>query len=124
MWYLTISAGSTCYDGDMNNSPHYCLLYLTCSNTVEADTIAKALLNERLVVCSKQTSVDSQYWGDDTLEHNNEVLLIMESREDLFEKVEALIQQHHSYKTFVLEMVPVARVSTKAAAWMDENLKK
>jgi uncharacterized protein involved in tolerance to divalent cations len=102
----------------------FCHLYLACNNTVEADTIAKALLNARLIVCSKQTSVDSQYWTEDALAHGNEVLLMMESREDLFDEAEAVVQEHHSYETFVLEMLPVTRVSAKAATWMNKNLKK
>lgn len=105
-------------------TPQFCQILLSCSNTVEADTIAKALLRERLIVCSKQVSVDSQYWGQDAIEHTNEILLIMNSREDLFDQIEAVVVRQHSYDTFVLEMTPAIRVSSKAAVWMRENLKK
>lgn len=101
----------------------FCLLYVTCDNTVSASDIVSALLNKRLVVCVKQMPVSSHYWNEGKTEQSSEVLLIMESATDLFDQVEQAVSKLHSYKTFVLEATPIARVSKNAENWMNENLK-
>ena len=100
----------------------FCYLYLTCENTTEATEIAEALLNKRLVVCAKQMPVSSDFHWQGTIEHGNEILLLMQSRLDLFEQVEAEVAKTHSYDTFVLEAVPISKISSDAEKWMKENL--
>ncbi len=101
----------------------FCYLYLTCENSVEAAEIAEALLDKHLIVCAKQVPVEADYWWEGSIEHNHEMLLIMESRLDLFEQIEKAVAKIHSYDTFVLEAVPIAKVSQKAKQWMEKELK-
>ena len=101
----------------------FCYLFLTCPNTVEAGAVVSRLLNKRLIVCARQTPISSTYWWQDKIEQTTEVLLIMESDLRLFDEVEKEVAQILSYKTFVLEAVPVTRVSKDAEKWMQENLK-
>lgn len=100
----------------------FCYLYLTCENTVEASLIVDALLKKRLIVCAKQSSVDSNYAWKGKHEHNQEMLLVMQSRLDLFDAVEKEVTKIHSYETPVLEAIPIAKVSKLATTWMEENL--
>lgn len=102
---------------------NFCYLFLTCTHSAEATTIAKSLLQSKLVACAKQMSVGSDFLWHGTVDHNDEVLLIMESREDLFDEIETIVAQFHSYDTFVLEMLPVTKVSKKASEWMSNSLK-
>lgn len=102
----------------------YCQLILTCKNSVEADTIAKALLEKKLIACAKQiSSVDSIFSWHGGFDNNNEELLLMDSRLDLFDAVEAEVAKLHSYETFVLQAVPVVKVSKDAQKWLDKELK-
>jgi len=100
----------------------YCQLWLTCVDKAEADKIAKVLLEKHLIVCAKQIPVGSDFLWKEKVDHNDEILLIMDSREDLFEKVESEVAKLHSYETFVLHAVSVVKVSSKAAKWMQDNL--
>jgi uncharacterized protein involved in tolerance to divalent cations len=100
----------------------YCYLYLTCKDATEASKIAHALLEKRLVVCAKQIPVDAAFWWKAKITQGSEVLLIMESALDLFDTVEQMVSEIHSYETFVLEAVPIAAVSQKAQKWMEEKL--
>lgn len=100
----------------------FCLLYVTCDNTVSASDIVNALLNQRLVACVKQMPVSANYWNEGKTEQSSEVMLIMESALDLFDQVEQTVGKLHTYKTFVLEAVLIARVSKLAAKWLNENL--
>ena len=107
----------------MASKREFCYLYLTCANTVETGQVSKALLEKRLVACTKQVGVSASYWDDGKIDQATEVLLIMESAMDLFEAVEKEVAKIHSYKTFVLEAVPIIKVSTNAEKWLNENLK-
>ena len=49
--------------------------------------------------------------------------MMMESRADLFDEVEAEVAKLHSYDTFVLEATPVTAISKSAAAWLKRELK-
>lgn len=100
----------------------FCYLYLTCENTVEASRVVDVLLKKRLIVCAKQTSVDSNYAWKGKYEHNQETLLVMQSSLDLFDAVEKEVAKIHSYEIFVLEAIPMAKVSKLATKWMEENL--
>jgi periplasmic divalent cation tolerance protein len=101
----------------------YTQLHLTCETTEEAGTIADALLGHRLIVCAKQVPVESKAWYKGELEEASEILLIMDSAEDLFFAAEAEVGRLHSYETFVLQMLPLVGLSGAAQEWMDENLR-
>ncbi len=119
---------------------NFCQLWLTCADKKEADKIANTLLVKHLVACVRQMPVSSDFWWkgeaeysgaesfeasakEDKIEHTKEVLLLMESREDLFGQVEAKVAKLHSYNTFVLEATPISKISKKAAAWLKRELK-
>ncbi len=102
----------------------YCQLWLTCKNSVESSTIANALLEKGLIACAKQiSSVDSDFRWQGKIERNDEELLVMDSRLDLFDKIEAEVAKIHSYDTFVLQAVPVVKISKKAQKWLNKELK-
>ncbi len=101
----------------------YALLVLTCADKAEASKITSALLDARLIACAKVAPVDSIFWWKGEQEQASEVLLIMESAEDLFTQVELVVKSLHSYDTFVLEAIPLSRLSSGAADWLKDNLK-
>jgi periplasmic divalent cation tolerance protein len=100
-----------------------CQLWLTCADKKEADNIANTLLVKHLVACAKQVPITADYRWQGKIEHASEVMLVMESRLDLFDAVEAEVAKVHSYETFVLEAVPVLKVSKKANQWLSGEIK-
>ena len=100
----------------------FCHLWLTCADKKEADKISEVLLKKRLVTCVRQMPVSSAYWWKGKIEKIEEVLLMMESREDLFDEVEREVAKLHSYDAFVLEEVPVSKISKKAEVWLKDEL--
>lgn len=100
----------------------YCLIYLSCKDSAEANKIANTLLAKHLIVCAKQIPVKSTYRWQGKIENAKEILLVMESTEDLFDKVEAEVAKLHSYDTFVMEAVPVSKISQKAKRWAEDEL--
>lgn len=99
----------------------FCYLYLTC-DAKEADSLIDLLLKKRLIVCAKKVPVSSTYWWKGEIDKGNEVMLVMESAEEKFDGVEAVLKEVHSYDTFVLTAVPIAKISKEAEEWMKSNL--
>ncbi len=99
----------------------FCYMYLTC-DAKEADKLIDVLLQKRLIVCAKKIPVNATYWWEGEVEKAAEVMLMMESAEEIFDAVEAELKEIHSYDTFVLTAVPMVKVSKDAEKWLRKNL--
>ncbi len=110
-------------EGKIMKGTNFCQLWLSCKDAQEADKITNTLLVKHLIACAKQISVPSTYWWKGKLEQAEEVILLMESRMDLFNFIEAEVAKLHSYDTFVLEAIPISRISKKATTWLKSELK-
>jgi periplasmic divalent cation tolerance protein len=99
-----------------------CLLYLTCRDRKEAKEITKILLNKRLIVCAKSSPVRTSFLWKGKIDKANEVLVIMDSIEENFEKVRKEIVKVHSYKTFVLLSMPVSQTTKEVEKWVKQEL--
>lgn len=99
-----------------------CVLFLTCTNDNEADKITKALLEKRLIVCSKKMPVPSSFLWKEKINSSNEILLIMDSIEENFNKIQAEVRKLHSYKTFVLTSLPISQTTNDVKNWTKKEL--
>ena len=100
----------------------YVELNLTCADQDEAEVIANALLEKKLVACAKFIPITSRFQWHDDIETNEEVLVLMESRADDFMEVEEIVAGLHSYTTFVLKAITISQISEGAAKWLTESL--
>ena len=98
------------------------LLFLTCANETEARTIARTLLERKLVVCTKITTVKSQFLWKKNIDSAEEALLIMESYESKFAEVEKTVKELHSYEQFVLVGFPVTQMASGVEEWMKSEM--
>lgn len=94
------------------------ILYLTCASDSEARKISNALLEDKLIVCARRSSISSSYWWDGKIPHDDEVLLMMESIEEKFEAIEVKVTELHSYDQFVLTAIPVVRTTSGVEKWL------
>lgn len=94
-----------------------------CANIAEANNIGNALLNANLVTCVRQSQVKSSYWWDGKINHDNEVLLMMESTIEKFEAIEKIVTELHSYEEYVLTAVPVLKTTRGVEKWLNDTLK-
>ena len=99
------------------------IYYLTCSNNEEADKISKILLEKRLVACIKKLPIESSFWWKGNIDKANEVLLMLESVEENFEKINTEVKKLSSYETYILFCVPVTKTTKEVERWLKEELK-
>lgn len=98
------------------------VLFLTCKDNEEADKISRALLDEKLIVCVKKTPVSSSFLWENRIQTSNEILLIMDSVVENFEKINSEVKKVHSYKTFVLTSILVNQTTKEVEDWVREEL--
>lgn len=97
-------------------------LVLTCGSWQEAQRIVDSLLAQKLIACAEFLEVTSKYHWKGADHDDKEIRLIMESAAHLFERIEEEVRQLHSYEVFVLQSMPIDRLSGAAEVWLTENL--
>lgn len=101
----------------------YCQVWLTCSDKSEADKISRVLIEKQLVACAKQIPVVSDFIWRGKVESNSEIMLIMESYEGHFSRIEKEVSKIHSYETFVLYSTSMSSISSKAKKWLKSEIR-
>jgi periplasmic divalent cation tolerance protein len=102
----------------------------SCETELEAVKIARHLIDKRVAACVNIISkVRSIYrWkdaaGNDTVEDNQEFVLMIKTRRDLFPKVRAEIASIHSYKVPEIIALPIVDGADSYLAWLDREFGK
>lgn len=99
------------------------ILFLTCADKEEAETITESLLEKKLIACAKTIPVSSSFLWKSGQDSAKELLLIMDSIEEKFESVEREVLRLHSYETPNLIAVPVVKASKGVKKWLKSALK-
>ena len=95
-----------------------CTIFTTAGSETEAEDIASALLAEQLAACVQMSPITSRYVWKGELAREEEVLLLIKTRAELFEKVRSRIRALHSYETPEVLMVPVTAGDADYLAWL------
>jgi len=77
----------------------YIVISTTFNNREEANKISEILLKERLVSCCQLSNITSSYQWKGKIEHEEEFLLQMKSKKELFKDIEKVVLENHSYET-------------------------
>ena len=100
------------------------VLFLTCADKNEVEKIVESLLEKKLIVCAKSFPVNSTFFWENKIDSSEEFFVVMDSSEELFDKVETEVKRLHSYDTPNLTAVSVTKTSKGVAEWMKEGLLK
>lgn len=93
---------------------------LTCANQTEAKAIAHALITNRSAACVKTMPVQSTYRWKAEVQHESEVLLLIESTDRAFEQINDTVKMLHSYSQYVLNQIDVSRSNDGVIEWINE----
>lgn len=104
-------------------SRNFIQLFLTCANEEEADKISSILLEQKFIACAKAMPIKSTFNWENKLNHDDEILLIMDSAADLFEEIDSQIDKIHSYDVYNLQAIVTSHISKSTADWLSENLR-
>jgi len=89
-------------------SDNYILVLTTCNSSEIASLIADSLVNKRLAACVNiMRGVESVYQWQGKIEHAEEILLLIKSRQSLFLPLKQAIQALHDYELPEIIAVPI-----------------
>ncbi len=101
------------------------LITITVGSSEEALTIARALVEERLVACVQiLPRIRSIYRWKGQVCDEEEHLLLMKTRSELFPIVQNRIRELHSYEVPEIVSFPVTAGLPEYLAWVIENTKE
>ena len=84
--------------------------------------MARQLLGERLAACINITGkVTSLYWWRDEICEEDEVLLIIKTRTELFERLRARIEELHEYDVPEIVALEASEVNEPYLAWIKKE---
>ena|SRR5918992_5672984 len=100
----------------------YILILVTAGSETEAETIARTLVEERLVACVNIVSpIRSLYRWEGKVADEREWLLIIKTPASHFAAVEARVQALHSYQVPEVIAVPIQAGSGAYLRWIREE---
>ena len=103
----------------------YILVFMTASSKGEAKKIVRSLLEEKLIACANMIdSVSSVFWWQENIKEEKEVLVIMKSHQELFNKVSTRIEELHSYDNPEILALPIVDGSSQYLEWMNKALNR
>jgi periplasmic divalent cation tolerance protein len=105
-----------------SRTPHKLrLIFSTASSEEQAQSIAQALVSERLAACVNIVGpIRSIYRWRDAIEDDREFLLLIKTRATLFVKVEKRIRELHSYEVAEVISSSIDRGSPPYVKWLLE----
>ncbi len=99
--------------------PEYLVCLVTVGSQSEGDRIADALVAEELAACVNLLGpIRSVYRWEGTVHHDEELLLIIKTRGELFARMAERVRALHSYRTPEVIALPVAAGSEAYLAWL------
>jgi periplasmic divalent cation tolerance protein len=95
----------------------------TCSSQAEAEKIASALVEKRLAACVNLIpGVQSIYRWRGAVEHSKEVVLVIKSSRELFDRLRGELMKMHSYEVPEAIALPIVDGAEGYLEWMEREL--
>jgi periplasmic divalent cation tolerance protein len=101
------------------------LIYVTAPGRDEALSLARTLVEERLIACANVLDgMTSVYWWEGCVQQDPEAVMICKTRSDLAEAVIARVKDLHSYACPCVVAMPIAAGNPAFLAWIDAETAK
>lgn len=95
------------------------IVLTTCGNALDAEALARALVEERLAACvNVLPAVASIYRWDDRVHRDQESLLVIKTTSERFHAVEQTIQARSSYELPEVLAIAAERGSSAYLEWL------
>ncbi len=101
------------------------VVFVTVPNREEAEKIARALIESRLAACVNIVNgLKSIYWWQGKIEEDNELLLIIKTRIEVFEELVLKIKELHPYTVPEIIGLPIIAGSKDYVDWLRNEIKR
>ena len=101
------------------------LILITTASPDEANRIASALVDEKLIACANVVpAVHSHFIWKGKRTEETESLLIAKTRRKLFDAVAKRVRELHSYDVPEIIALPIVAGSADYLKWLDESTRE
>lgn len=98
------------------------IVMITAGSEEEGATIAKALLEERLIACANLVDgIRSLYRWEGRVCDDREILLLCKTRTDLFGRLSEKVKSLHSYEVPEIIALPIAEGWQPYLSWIEQE---
>ncbi|MBD3789598.1 MAG: divalent-cation tolerance protein CutA [Campylobacterales bacterium] len=101
----------------------YILISTTTNDKQTAQKITSVLLEHHLVACVQSHNITSQYYWDNALVNDEEIVLNMKCRLDDIEKIQKAIEDLHNYEVPQIIVTPILTANQKYLEWLEKQLR-
>lgn len=95
-------------------------VYTTVGNLEEARTIAKTLVESKLVACAQISAIESFYPWKAEVQNDQEFRILLKTTDEKYKAVEAAIRALHSYELPAIHAVALEHVYEPYGAWVEK----
>lgn len=100
------------------------VIFITAKDATEAKTISDRLLEEKLIACANIVEgVQSVFWWQNKIDNAKETLMILKSKQVLFEKIVKTVKAHHSYDVPEIIALPIVDGNPDYLKWIDDSVR-
>jgi periplasmic divalent cation tolerance protein len=102
----------------------YIIIFVTASNKKEASSIAKTLLDYKLVACVNIIDkIESVFWWQGKIDRAKEVLLLIKSKREKLNKIIRLVKSMHSYQLPEIIALPIIGGNEGYLKWISDSVR-
>jgi len=92
----------------------------TCGSRDEAERLASLILGKKLAACVQLSSITSYYIWEGEVNNDPETKILIKTRKELYDQLEKLIKDNHSYDVPEIVALPVQSGLKDYLDWIEE----
>ncbi|HAG83918.1 MAG TPA: cytochrome C biogenesis protein CcdA [Cyanobacteria bacterium UBA12227] len=97
------------------------LYYVTLNTAQEAQQISRALLEQKLALCTNWFPITCAYSWEGKIIEEAETVLIIKTQSGYRDEIENVIRQHITYTNFIAELSPES-VNENFLKWLNTDI--
>lgn len=98
-----------------------CLVFTSVASREQARSLARALVERRLVACAQWTAIDSVYRWNGAVHEDGEFRLLLKTTVERAPAVMAAVRELHPYELPAIHAVATLLADPAYAGWVDES---
>jgi periplasmic divalent cation tolerance protein len=106
----------------LNPGMEICFIYVPIADLDAGRTLARQLIDEKLVACANFIPGLSIYPWKGKIEETAETYMILKTSRSLFPLASDRIRELHNYETPCILEIPIGRINEAYLKWLEGNL--
>jgi periplasmic divalent cation tolerance protein len=102
----------------------YGVVFTTFEDEQQAKDVIDEIIRCKLAACAQEIKIKSHYTWKGNLCHEDEVLVLLKTRKELYPDLEKKLLEIHPYETPEILFVDVECRSAAYLAWIDEQTQR